>query len=165
MRAWWTLVVRHGMRVYYLPLTAGLALVVSAFLPWVYIGETAVGGVPDVAGLWVLGLGLLAMVLAALSIATRRNSRHPLLLVGLAAFGIVFLAEKLMERTAEQQAWAVAQAAAIVSGIPPAADADATPTWGAYLGLTAAALLVLFGLTIVVKKVSRPYAESQDDDA
>lgn len=165
MRAWWDPFVRHGMRAYYVPLAAGLGLTVSAFLPWVVIGETALGGVPDVAGLWVLGLGLLAMLLASLSIATRRNSRHPLLLVGLAAFGIVLLAEKLMERTAEQEAWAVTQAAAIVSGVGPRAAADAVPTWGTYLGLGAAAVLVLFGLTIVVKKVARPYAEPQDDDA
>lgn len=153
------------MRAYYLPLAAGIALVVSAFLPWVFIGDTALGGVPDIAGLWVAGLGVLAVLLAALSIATRRNSRHPLLLVGLAAFGVVFTAERLMERTAEQQAWAVAQAAAIVSGLPPAAAADATPAAGAYIGLGASTVLVLFGLTIVVKKVARPYAESQDDDA
>jgi hypothetical protein len=165
MRGWWTLVARHGMRAYYLPLMAGLALAVSAFRPWVVIGDTALGGVPDPAGLWVLGLGVVAMVLAALSIWTRRNSRHPLLLVGLTAFGILLLAEKLIERTAEQQAWAVAQAAAIVSGIRPGAAADAKPTWGAYLGLGAALVLVLFGLTIVVKRVARPYAEPQDDDA
>ena len=35
----------------------------------------------------MLGLGILAAVLALLSVVTRKNSRHPLLLVGLAAFG------------------------------------------------------------------------------
>ena len=56
-------------------------------MPWMFVGELGLGGVPSIAGLWVLGLGILAAVLALLSVITRKNSRHPLLLVGLAAFG------------------------------------------------------------------------------
>jgi hypothetical protein len=35
---------------------------------------------------------------------------------------------------------------------------------GVYLGFTGAVVLVLFGLTIVVKQVSTPYAAPEDDD-
>ena len=106
------------MRAYYLPLTCGLALAASAFMPWMTMGTQRLGGVPTVAGMWVLGLGVLAFVLAALSIVTRRNSRHPLLLVGLAAFAILFLGERFLERSAADLIWARSQARSIVSGTP-----------------------------------------------
>ncbi|PYQ93719.1 MAG: hypothetical protein DMF96_28760 [Acidobacteria bacterium] len=84
-------VFRPGMRAYFIPLAAGAVLASSTFLPWVIVGGVQVNGVPDVAALWVAGLGTLAVVLAALSLVTRRNSRHPLLLIGLLALGIMFL--------------------------------------------------------------------------
>ena len=62
------------------------------------------------------GLGILAAVLAVLSVITRKNSRHPLLLVGLAAFAIVLISEQWMERTTADQVWAQIQARAIVQG-------------------------------------------------
>ncbi|SVB34365.1 uncharacterized protein METZ01_LOCUS187219, partial [marine metagenome] len=71
------------MRGYYVAISAGVGLVVSAFFPWLYVGERTLGGVPGIAGFWILGLGVLAMVLATLSLITRKNSRHPLLLIGL----------------------------------------------------------------------------------
>jgi hypothetical protein len=73
---------RPGMRAYLVPLAAGIILTVSAFLPWVIIGEYSRRGVPDLWAVWVAGLGALAAVLATLSMITRRNSRHPLLVVG-----------------------------------------------------------------------------------
>ena len=151
------------MRGYYLPFVAGALLVVSAFLPWVMIGGIGVGGVPAASALWILALGIAAMILASLSVATRKNSRHPLLLIGLVALAIEFLAWQWMQRSAAEQAWASAQAAAIVAG--GRAGAIGSPTMGAgiYLGVAAAIVIVLFGLTIVLKKVSRPYATPEDD--
>ena len=156
---------RHGMRAYYLPLTAGCALAVSAFMPWTMMGELRLGGVPNFAGVGVLGLGALTMTLAALSVITRKNSRHPLLLVGLVAFAIVLLAERLMERAATDRAWAQLQARAIVEGGSVANVPEPTMAFGAYLGLFAAAVITLFGLTIVFRRAPRPYAEPEDDDA
>ena len=75
-------------------------------MPWMFVGELGLGGVPSIAGLWVLGLGILAAVLALLSVVTRKNSRHPLLLVGLAAFGIVLVSEQWMEQTTADRVWA-----------------------------------------------------------
>jgi len=115
------------------------------------------------AGFWVLGLGLLAILLASLSIITRRNSRHPLLLVGLAAFAILFLGERFLERSAADRLWARSQAQAIVRGDPVAELPSPVMGEGAYLGLTASSLITLFGLTIVVRRVVQPYAEPEDD--
>jgi hypothetical protein len=155
----------HGMRAYYLPLAAGLALAVSAFMPSMVMGELRFGGVPDAAGLWVLGLGVLAVTLASLSVITRRNSRHPLLLVGLAAFAIVLVSERLQEWAVADQAWARSQARAIVQGRQAEEVPDPAMAPGAYLGLSAATIITGFGLTIVVRRVSNPFSEPEDDDA
>ena len=155
----------HSMRAYYLPLAAGIVLASSAFMPWMLIGDRGIGGVPSVAGFWVLGLGLLSALLATLSVITRKNSRHPLLVVGLAAFAIVLLSEQWMERTTADQIWAQSQAQAIVSGTGVAVTLpDPTMAPGAYLALGAATVIVLFGMTIVVRRVSTPYAVAEDDD-
>jgi hypothetical protein len=158
-------VVRHPMRAYYVPIGAGLLLGASTFMPWIEVGEQRFGGVPDLAGLWVLGLAGLVIALAVASIVTRKNSRHPLLLVGLLAFGILFLSERLMERAASQQGWVTAQARAIVEGGSAAPALAPNMARGVRLGLGASTLIVLFGLTVVVKRAPQIYAEAEDDDA
>jgi hypothetical protein len=155
---------RPGMRAYFVPLAAGIALAVSAFLPWVIVGNVAIAGVPDVEALWVAGLGALAAVLALLSLITRKNSRHPLLIIGLFALGITFLSWRIMPSTAGERASTLAQAVAIVDdaplGLAPVADVGI----GIYLGLAASCVLVAFGLTIVVKRASQPYIVAPPDD-
>ncbi len=156
---------RPGMRVYFFPLVAGLALAASAFLPWVVIGDVSLGGVPEMAALWALGLGLLAAILAFLSLVTRRNSRHPLLVVGLVALGVMFLSWRIMPRSAAERADLVSQAYAIVEHTEKAESPEALTGAGIYLGIAASVVIVLFGLTIVVKRVANPYAvQSADDD-
>jgi len=152
------------MRAYYIPATAGVLLIVSAFLPWLHVGDVSLGGVPDTAGWWILGLGGVAVLLAVLSIITRKNSRHPLLLVGLTAFAIIFLGYQWMARTVRNSAWAQAQARAIVENIPVGATPDVTVGPGIYVGVLASIVLVGFGLTIVIKRVPRAYAVSEDDE-
>ena len=155
---------RPGMRAYLVPLVAGIALVVSAFLPWVVVGGVPLRGVPDIAALWVVGLGVLAAVLATLSLITRKNSRHPLLVVGLAALGIMFLAWRILPRAAGERALTVSQAFAIVEGGAVDRAPAALVGSGIYLGLAAAGTLVAFGLTIIVKRASSPYVVKSDDD-
>jgi hypothetical protein len=153
----------HRMRAYYLPFAAGAALAVSAFLPRVTLAGVGVGGVPSASALWTLVLGVAAMVLAFLSVVTRKNSRHPLLVVGLVALAIEFLGWQWMQRAVAEQAWASAQANAIVAG-GRAGDVAATlPGIGLYVGVAAAVAIVLFGLTIVVKQASTLYASPEDD--
>jgi hypothetical protein len=155
---------RPGMRAYLIPLIAGILLAVSAFLPWVVVGDTSLPGVPDVAALWVLGLGALAAVLATLSLITRKNSRHPLLLIGLISLGIMFLSWRFMPQTAGERALTVSQAFAIVGNTPMGAAPTALAGSGIYIGLAAAAVLVAFGLTIVVKRAGQPYVVAEPDD-
>jgi predicted permease len=155
---------RPGMRAYFIPLSAGLILAASAFLPWVIVDNVAITGVPDVWALWVAGLGAIAAVLALLSLVTRKNSRHPLLVIGLFALGIMFLSWRVMPRTAGERAQTVAQAFAIVENRPLAAAPAADAGIGIYLGLAASTVLVLFGMTIVVKRAAQPYVVTSPDD-
>ena len=152
------------MRAYYIPAAAGAVLIVSAFLPWLSFGDVSLGGVPDPAGWWIVGLGSVAVLLAVLSLWTRKNSRHPILLVGLVALAIMFLGYQWMARAVRNNAWAQSQARAIVENVPADAVPEASIGLGIYLGIAAAIALVLFGLTIVVKRVPRAYAVSDDDD-
>ena len=157
-------VFRPGMRVYFVPLVAGIALAVSAFLPWVVVGDTSLTGVPDTRALWVVALGVAAAVLATLSLITRKNSRHPLLLVGLIAFGALWLSWRIMPRAVGERALTASQAFAIVENTPMGAAPDALAGSGIYFGLAASTVLVLFGLTVVVKRASRPYVVAELDD-
>ena len=160
----WRGIFRPGMRAYFIPLVAGLVLAISAFLPWVTVGEVRLAGFPDVTALWIIGLGTLAAVLAILSLITRRNSRHPLLIVGLVALGIMFLSWRLMPRIVADRALTRSQALAIVENRPLGSSPDAAVGNGIYLGLAAACAIVGFGLTIVMKRVAQPYAAEPDDD-
>ena len=155
---------RPGMRGYFVPFVAGVALAVSSFLPWVVVDGVGRRGVPDATGLWVAGLGILSAVLAALSLVTRKNSRHPLLLVGLVALGILFLTWRILARLADEQALTMSQALAIVGNTPAAAPPVTLVGSGIYVGLTAAATLVAFGLTIVVRRAAQPYVVVDPDD-
>lgn len=152
------------MRAYYIPASAGALLAASAFLPWMTVGGDSIGGVPDPAAWWILGLGIIAMLLAGLSIWTRKNSRHPLLLVGLTAGAIMFLGYQWLSRLVRDSVWAQTQARAIVENVPAGAPPETMVGLGIYLGVVAASVLILFGLTIVIKRVPSAYAVPEDDD-
>jgi hypothetical protein len=161
----WGGALRPGMRAYLVPLLAGLALAASVFLPWVVVGDVALTGFPDVAALWVLGLGALAAGLATASLVTRKNSRHPLLLVGLVALGIVFLSWRIMPQTIAGRLRTRSQALAIVENTRAGQMPPTVPGSGIYVGLAASTAIVAFGLTIVFRRASQPYVvEDPNDD-
>lgn len=155
---------RPGMRMYLIPLVAGLVLVVSAFLPWIVLEDVKVPGYPDVFALWIIGLGGLASTLALLSMITRKNSRHPLLLVGLFALGIMMVSWLTMPETFDRSVRSRAQAIAIVENTEPIALSRSLAGVGLYIGLAASLTIVGFGFTIVVRRVARPYAPSDPND-
>jgi steroid 5-alpha reductase family enzyme len=155
---------RPGMRAYVVPLAAGIVLAASAFLPWVIVQGVSMPGVPDVEALWVAGLGALAAILAMLSLITRKNSRHPLLIIGLFALGIMFLSWRIVPRTAGERASTIAQAFAIVENTPMTSAPVADVGFGIYLGIAASCVLVAFGLTIVFKRGAQPYLLADPDD-
>jgi hypothetical protein len=152
------------MRSYFVPLVAGVVLAVSAFLPWVIVSGQSLSGVPDIAALWIVGLGVLASILALLSLITRKNSRHPLFIIGLVSLGIMFLSWRILPRTAGERALTISQAYAIVESTPMSEAPNAVAGSGIYVGLTAAVAIAGFGLTIVIKRVSTPYAVASADD-
>lgn len=160
----WRDMLRPGMRAYLIPLFSGLVLTASAFLPWVIVGDVTLSGVPDTMALWIVGLGLLASILALLSLITRKNSRHPLFVIGLAALGIMFLSWQILPQTIERRALVAAQANAIVEGQPMGANPEAFVGSGIYLGLVASTIIVLFGLTIVVRRAAAVYTVPDADD-
>lgn len=155
---------RPGMRGYFIPFGAGVALAVSAFLPWVVVDGVGRADVPDATALWIAGLGIVAAVLAVLSLMTRKNSRHPLLVVGLAALGIMILAWRILPRLASEHALTMSQALAIVENAGIASPSATVVGAGMYLGVAAAAVLVGFGLTIVVRRAATPYVVVDPDD-
>jgi len=155
---------RPGMRTYLIPLLAGACLVVSTFLPWVVVGDVVLRGFPDVAALWVLGLGAIAVVLATLSLITRKNSRHPLLVIGLVALGIMFLSWRVMPGAVGERVQTLSQAKAIVEGRQMGEAPAPLTGMGIYLGLVASAVIAAFGLTIVVKRAKQPYLVAAADD-
>jgi hypothetical protein len=130
----------------------------------VTVGPVSLAGFPDVAALWLIGLGLIAAVLATLSMITRRNSRHPLLLVGLVALGITLLSWRVVPQAIESRARIRSQAVSIVDHTPAEPVPRAVVGSGIYLGLAAAAVLTAFGLTIVVKRASTAYAIVDPND-
>src|SRR5215467_14625598 len=156
---------RPGMRAYIVPQIAGVVLAASAFLPWVRVDEVSLAGVPDTTALWIVGLGVLASILATLSLITRKNSRHPLLLIGLVALVLMLLSWQLGPTAVAERALTRDQALAIVENRPFSSAPPTAVGEGIYLGLLASCAIVGFGLTIVVRRVSRPYVvETPDDD-
>jgi hypothetical protein len=152
------------MRAYLIPLAGGIVLAVSAFLPWVHVSGVSLAGFPDVLALWVIGLGVLASILATLSLITRKNSRHPLLVIGLAALAIMFLSWRIMPESVGDRALTLSQAISIVNETPASEPPIAAAGIGIYLGLAASAAIAAFGLTIVVKRVAKPYVVVDPND-
>ena len=58
----------------------------------------------------------------------------------------------------------IAQAYAIVENTPMGAEPSAGVGVGLYIALAASAVLVAFGLTIVVKRATQPYLVASADD-
>ncbi len=160
----WRAIFRPGMRAYFVPLVAGFALQASIFLPWVIIDTESLTGFPDTAALWVGGLGLAAVVLAVLSLITRKNSRHPLLIVGLAALGIMVLSWRIIPATMSEHALIREQARAIVEKRAQGEAPTAVVGSGVYLALLSSLAIVGFGLTIVIRRVSTTYAVTDPND-
>jgi hypothetical protein len=86
------------------------------------------------------------------------------LLIGLIAFGILFVGQQFLERAATEEAWVIAQATEIIAGRQLTEPQVLLTGIGAYVGFAASAALILFGLTIVVRRVTASYPEPEDDD-
>ena len=114
--------------------------------------------------MWVAGLGALAAVLALLSLITRTNSRHPLLIIGLFALGITFLSWRIMPRAAGERASTMrrrSRSSPKRRWAPSRSPRSASASMWAW---SPPPLLVGFGLTIVVKRAGQAYVVASPDD-
>ena len=152
------------MRAYFVPLAAGVTLAVSAFLPWVVVGGVPERGVPEMAALWVLGLGVLSALLATLSLITRKNSRHPLLVLGLTSLGITYLSWRILPRLGARTCTDGGAGVRDRRGPDTRCGADGFCGSGLYVGLAASTVIALFGLTIVIRRASTPYVVVDPND-
>ena len=64
----------------------------------------------------------------------------------------------------QQRALTSSQAVAIVDDAPLGAVPQVAVGYGMYIGLAASLVLVVFGLTIVVKRAAQPYVVPNADD-
>ena len=76
----------------------------------------------------------------------------------------MILSWKIVPRSVTERAVSLSQATAIVEGGEAAATPSALIGSGIYLGVAASAAIALFGLTIVIKRVARPYVIATRDD-
>ena len=156
------------MRSYYVAAAAGVLLIVSAFLPWMFLGDESVGGVPDPAGFWILALGVIAVCLPASASGRARirairccssGSRH------LPSCSSAINGCRAPSETPHGRGRRPARSS---KGCLPERPPETRVGLGIYLGLVAAAIvLVLFGLDdcrSTTKVPRRPYAAHDDDD-
>jgi hypothetical protein len=124
----------------------------SAFFPWLRIGNIGLAGVPDPAGFFVLGLGLLGLVLSAIGMLTPRDTRQGLVLIGLGALTTLLVVWQTGPATVSDRALARAQAVALVDNVPVEPVPPVTVGAGLILGLLGAASVAGVGLAGAVSR-------------
>ena len=149
-----------------------IVFAVVAFLALIPLAALVVGSLrdtsPGVPGQWTLANwanlvspGVIDTLLTTLIVAGLSTS---FAMVMGTALGIMFLSWRIMPRTISGRVLTRSQAVAIVDGSPVGAVPQVAIGYGIYVGLIASIVLVAFGLTIVVKRASRPYVVSDVDD-
>jgi hypothetical protein len=146
---------RAARRLDLLSLGGSAALAISAFLPWLRLGDIGLRGVPDPAGFFVLGVGTLGVLLAVVSLLTTRQTGQVQVLVGFAGLttlGVVWLTGPA---TIAARALARAEAVSLVDNValqpPPAVGIGV----GLLLGLSAALIVAAAGVASVWSSDSR----------
>jgi hypothetical protein len=118
----------------------------SSFLPWLRIGEVGLPGISDPAGYFVLGLGAVGALLSLVGLATARNTKHGLVLVGLAGLTTLVVVWFSGAATIADRAQARAEAVAIVDNVPVSPVPAVHAATGLVLGLAGAAAAAAVGL-------------------
>jgi hypothetical protein len=134
-------------RAYALSLAGGTALALSAFLPWLRLGDVGLAGIPDPAGFFVLGLGLLGIVLSVVGLRGRRETRQMLVLVGIAALTTLVVVWRTGPATITERAQVRAEAVALVDNVPAVPVPPAAVGIGLLMGLVSATAITVVGLT------------------
>lgn len=134
-------------RAYALSLVGGVALATSAFLPWLRLGDVGLAGIPDPAGFFVLGLGLLGISLSVVGLRGRHHTRQMLVLVGIAALTTLVVVWRTGPATITERAQVRAEAVALVDNVSAVPVPPAGVGVGLLLGVVSAAAIALAGLT------------------
>lgn len=132
---------------YVVSLIGSLVLAASGFLPWLRVGGVGLAGIPDPAGFFVLGAGVLGVVLSAMGLVTRRDTRQVLVLAGLAGLTTLVVVWRSGPLTVAERAQARAEAIAIVDNVPAEAVPPVRTGFGLFVGLAGAAMIATAGLT------------------
>ena len=135
-----------------LPLVASLALAASTFLPWLRLGDVGLAGVPDPAGFFVLALGVAGVVLSAMRMFARRDTRRWLMLVGMAGLTALIVVWRTGPTTIADRAQAHAEAVALVDNVPMQPVPAVHIGVGVLLGLVSAAAILAAGLSGILPR-------------
>ena len=143
-------------RPYAVALIGSVALAAAAFLPWLRLGEVRLPGIPDPAGFFVLGLGVLGSLLSGVGIITRRNTRQALVLVGLAGLTTLVVVWLRGPATIADRAQARAEAIALVDNVAIQPVPTVRIGTGLLLGIAASSIVAAVGLIGARKVAERP---------
>jgi len=133
-------------RDYVVSLAGWAGLGASAFLPGLRIGEVGLPGIPDPAGFFVLGLGVVGVLASIVGVVSGRNTRQGLVLVGLAGLTTLAVVWYNGAATIADRAQARAEAVAIVDNVPVLPVPAVHTAFGLLLGLAGAASVAGVGL-------------------
>lgn len=134
-------------RIYLLSLAGSVALIASPFLPWLRLGTVGLAGVPDPAGYFVVGVGVVGAALSLAGGLLRREMRQALILTGLAGLTTLGMVWWTGPDTVNDRATAHAEAVAIVDNQPVQTVPPAGVGFGLLIGLAGAAAVTAAGMT------------------
>lgn len=143
------------LRPFFISLAGSAALVSSAFLPWLRIGEVGLPGIPDPAGYFVLGVGAAGLLLSAAGLVRRAETRPWLTLAGIAGSSALIVVWLIAPTTIADRARARAEAVAIVDNVAVSPVPPVRRGIGLGLGLAGALAITGVGLTGVWSRRSR----------
>jgi hypothetical protein len=136
-----------------LSLAGGLAIVVSAFLPWLRVGDVTIAGTPDPAGYFVLALGVASVIASLASSSARKAFPFLMMLAGIAAITTLAVVWRNGPGTVGDRALARAEALALVDNVPMEAPPPVGVGAGVFLGIGGGVVVTTAGL--LARRTSR----------
>jgi hypothetical protein len=134
-------------RSYVVSLAGCTAVTLAAFLPWLRIGDVGIQGVSDPAGYFVLGVGILGVLLSVVGMRSGRNTMQGVMLVGLAALTTLVVVWRSGSATVADRVQARAEAVALVDNVPVQPAPPVRVGSGLLLGLAGALSAAAAGLS------------------
>lgn len=124
----------------------------SAFLPWLWLDDVRIAGVPDPAGFFVTAVGAVGFVLALFGLVRRRNTGQLLFLAGLAGVTTLAIVWINGPATVSERAEIHAQAVALVDNVALQPPPPVTVGIGLSIGVAAAIVTMVAGLAVAARQ-------------